>query len=262
MTDSQITFTDGEGYENYMGVWSRLVGREFIDWLAPAAGGRWLDVGCGNGAFTETIVQRCAPASVDGVDPAEAQLAFARARATTRQARFHPGDAMALPFPDDAFDIAVMPLVIFFVPDPRKGVAEMARVVKPGGIVAAYGWDLTGGGFPYEPVQAELEAMGVPRRQPPSADAAVLENLTGFWKGAGLSDAETRVIRVQRTFASGDELWATTGRSPNLGPSLAALPPGKLAELKARVARRVAADAAGRITFTGRAHAIRGRVPI
>jgi SAM-dependent methyltransferase len=261
VTDTQIKFTDGEGYESYMGVWSRLVGHDFLDWLTPAAARRWLDVGCGNGAFTETIVQRCAPASVDGVDPAEAQLAFARERATTRQARFHQGDAMALPFPDDSFDIAVMPLVIFFVPVPLKGVAEMARVVKPGGIVTAYGWDITGGGFPYEPVQAEMEAMGMPRRLPPSPDAAALDNLAGFWKSAGLTSVETRVISAQRTFASAEDLWTITQRSPNLGPPLEAMRPDQIAELKARVARRVPADAAGRITFTGRAHAVRGRVP-
>ncbi len=260
MTDNQIKFTDGEGYESYMGVWSRLVGDTFLDWLKPVAGLRWLDVGCGNGAFTESIVQRCAPASVDGVDPSEAQLAFARLRATTRAARFHQGDAMALPFPDGDFDIAIMPLVIFFVPDPLKGVREMARVVKRGGVVSAYGWDLSSDGFPYEPVMAEMEAMGVPRRLPPSPDAATLENLTRFWTGAGLKDVETTVIRAQRTFPSAEELWAITAKSPNLGPPVTSLTPEKLAQLKAGVARRVPADASGRITFHGRAHAVRGRV--
>ena len=131
-----------------MGRWSQLVGDGFLDWLAPASGLRWLDVGCGNGAFTEMLVERCAPAAVVGVDPSEAQLAFARTRPASRVAQFRQGDAMALPFPDDAFDAAVMPLVIFFVPDPPKGVAEMARVVRPGGVVTAYGWDLFDGGFP------------------------------------------------------------------------------------------------------------------
>src|SRR3954468_16199653 len=137
-----IRFADGAGYEPYMGAWSRLVGDTFLDWLAPEPGLRWLDVGCGNGAFTEMIVDRCAPASVDGVDPAEGQLAFARTRPAARLAKFHHGDAMSLPFPDHSFDVAVMPLVIFFVPDPAVGVAEMARVVSRGGVVAAYGWDM------------------------------------------------------------------------------------------------------------------------
>lgn len=90
------------------------------------------------------------PISVQGVDPSEGQLVYARTRPASRVAQFCHGDAMALPFPDDTFDAAVMPLVIFFVPDPTRGIAEMARVVCPGGIVTAYAWDMPGGGFPYE----------------------------------------------------------------------------------------------------------------
>src|SRR5215212_7790366 len=105
-----------------MGKWSQLAGETFLDWLALEPGLRWLDVGCGNGAFTEMIAERCAPASVEGIDPSEAQLAFARTRPVSRVARLQQADAMALPFPDDSFDVAVMPLVIFFVPDPVKGV--------------------------------------------------------------------------------------------------------------------------------------------
>jgi ubiquinone/menaquinone biosynthesis C-methylase UbiE len=108
-----------------MGKWSQLAGGAFLDWLAPAPGLRWLDVGCGNGAFTEMIVDRCAPVSVHGIDPSEAQLAFARTRPAARVAQFRLGDAMALPFPNDSFDVTVMPLVIFFVPDPGSGIAEM-----------------------------------------------------------------------------------------------------------------------------------------
>ena len=133
MAEPQIRFDDGAAYERMMGVWSRLAGEVFLDWLAPRPGLRWIDVGCGNGAFTELIVERHAPAEVQGIDPSEGQLAYARTRPTTRIAQFRQGDAMALPFPSHTFDVAVMALVIFFVPDPRKGVAEMVRVAAPGG---------------------------------------------------------------------------------------------------------------------------------
>ena len=62
----------GQSAKRYMGSWSRLAGEVFLDWLAPRPGLRWIDIGCGNGAFTELLVQRCAPAEVQGIDPSEA----------------------------------------------------------------------------------------------------------------------------------------------------------------------------------------------
>src|SRR3954462_10476225 len=169
-----------------MGKWSQLAGERFLDWLAPAAGLRWLDVGCGNGAFTEMLVERCAPLSVDGIDPCEAQLAYARTRPAARVAPFRQGGAMALPFADDTFDAAVMPLVIFFVPEPAKGVAEMVRVVRNGGTVAAYAWDMSGGGFPFEPIRIGLRDFGFTPLSPPSVDASRMDALRDLWTTAGL----------------------------------------------------------------------------
>src|SRR5215475_11756039 len=106
MAKDQIRFDNGAAYERYMGRWSQLVGDAFLAWLAPPAGLRWLDVGCGNSAFTELLVERCAPATVQGIDPSEAQLAFARTRPAARMAEFRHGDAEALPFSEDRFDAA------------------------------------------------------------------------------------------------------------------------------------------------------------
>jgi len=100
----------------------------FFDWLRLPTGQKCVDIGCGNGAFTEMLVERCAPAEVQGIDPSPEQIAFARTRHTAKVAEFRLGDAMALPFPDNRFDAATMALVIFFVPEPAKGVAEMVRV--------------------------------------------------------------------------------------------------------------------------------------
>ena len=244
-----------------MGKWSQLAGAVFLDWLAPGSGLRWLDVGCGNGAFTEMIVERCAPVSVEGIDPSEAQLAFARTRPASRVTRFQRGDAMALPFPDNTFDAAVMPLVIFFVPDPATGVAEMARVVCPGGIVAAYAWDMPGGGFPYAALQAEMRGMGLAVPWPPNPDASRVDAMRDLWTDAGLEGVETHEITVQRAFADSDEYWTTVVAGPSVGPSLAAMTSEDLKRLKARMRALLPADAGGRITYGARANAVKGRVP-
>jgi ubiquinone/menaquinone biosynthesis C-methylase UbiE len=91
MAETQIRFDDGAAYERAMGNWSRRAGSIFLDWLAAPPGLKWIDVGCGNGAFTELIVERCAPAEVQGIDPSEDQLAFARKRPAARVAKFSLG---------------------------------------------------------------------------------------------------------------------------------------------------------------------------
>jgi SAM-dependent methyltransferase len=261
MAEGQIRFEDGAAYERMMGTWSRLAGAIFLDWLAPRSGLRWIDVGCGNGAFTELIVERCAPTEVQGIDPSEAQLAFARSRPAARIAEFRQGDALALPFPDDRFDAAVMALVIFFVPDPAKAVEEMARVVRPGGSVSAYAWDLLGGGFPNEPIQAELRAMGVSHLRPPSASASRMETLCELWSGAGIEAIETREISVERTFKDFNDFWSISALGSSVGPTLASMPAGDVELLKSRVRARLPGDAPGRITYGARANAIKGFAP-
>jgi SAM-dependent methyltransferase len=261
MAEPIIRFDDGAAYEQGMARWSRLAGAIFIEWLAPKPGLQWVDVGCGNGAFTELLVQQCSPAEVQGIDPSEAQIAFARGRPEARSAVFQLGDAMALPFPDNRFDAAVMALVIFFVPDPAVGVAEMVRVVRPGGIVAAYAWDMLGGGFPFDPIQAELRASGFAPPLPPSVGASRRDALRDLWMGAGLEAVETREITVQRTFVDFDEFWAQSTMSGSVRPTLAAMSRGDAEQFKERVRLRLPSDAAGRVTHTARANAVKGHVP-
>lgn len=236
------------------------MGEAFLEWLSPNPGGRWLDVGCGNGAFTEMIAARCAPASLQGVDPFEGQLAYARTRPALRSAEFRLGDAMALPFPAASFEVAVMPLVIFFVPDPAKGVAEMARVVGPGGMVTAYAWDMPNGGFPYATLHAEMQRLGVTVPVPPSPDASRMETLQKLWSEADLEAVETRVITVERTFANFDDYWTTVLGGPSVAAKLTAMAPADIRQLKARMSESLTTDAAGRITYGARANAIKGRV--
>ena len=261
MVEQTIRFDDGAAYEQMMGIWSRSAGEIFLDWLMPPSGLRWIDVGCGNGAFTELLVERCAPSEVQGIDTSEGQLAYARKRPALHAAEFCLGDAMALPFPAGRFDAAVMALVLIFVPDPAKGVAEMVRVTRTGGTVATYMWDMMGGGFPNQPILVEMRAMGVRPPRPPQVDASRMEALQELWTNAGLESVESREITVQRTFASFDDFWAIKMTAPTLGPTVSAMAPGDVETLKSRVRARLPADVDGRITYSSRAHAIRGRVP-
>jgi len=261
MEQQEIRFNDGAAYEQMMGVWSRSVGEIFIDWLAPPKALRWIDVGCGNAAFTELLATRCAPSEIQGIDPSEGQVAFARTRPGARLAQFQIGDAMALPFPADRFDAAVMALVIVFVPEPAKGVAEMVRVVRPGGIVATYMWDMMAGGFPLAPVFEEIRAMGLSPPRPPQLEASRMESLRDLWSTAGIRDVQTRDITVQRTFAGFDDFWRICMKAASLSAMFDALAPADAETLRNRVRARLPEDKDGRITYSARANAIKGRRP-
>lgn len=259
MASATIRFDDGAAYDRGMGVWSQLVGEVFVDWLAPPTGLKWLDIGCGSGAFSELLAQRCAPSEIQGIDPSEEQLVFARRRTALHGARFRTGDAMALPFEADHFDTAVMALVLFFVPDPAKGVAEMVRVVRPGGTVAAYLWELPLS--PPAPFSAELRDLGVTVARAVSVETTQMAALGALWTGAGLEAVETREIETQRTFADFDDLWNSTMGISQVEEAVARLSSGDVERLKARLRMRLPADAQGRITYAARANAIKGRVP-
>src|ERR1700710_2580523 len=241
MAEPQIRFDDGAGYERMMGKWSRLAGEVFLDWLKPASGLRLVDVGCGNGAFSEILDERCAPAEIQGVDPSEAQLAFARARHSAGSAQFQKGDAMALPFADNSFDAATMALVIFFVPEPPAAIAEMARVVRPGGLVASYAWDMENGGFPNEPILADMRALGLSPTRPPSPAASRTENLRTLWTTAGLDRIETREITVQRTFEDFGDFWGAALLGASIKATVARMTPEQLERLKGSVRMQLGA---------------------
>lgn len=168
-----------------MGRWSRFVGRAFLEWLDAPKGLRWLDVGCGNGAFTEELIARCSPATVTGIDPSDDQLAYARKRPGAKTAEFQVGDAQRLPFGNDDFDVAVMALVISFLTEPAQAAAEMTRVVRPGGLVATYMWDSPGGGAPVDPIYVAMESMGMTSVRPPNPTVSRREAMQQLWEETG-----------------------------------------------------------------------------
>ena len=253
-------FTDGAAYEQLMGRWSRRVGDIFVDWLEAPERLRWLDVGCGTGVFTEQIIAGCAPEAVIGIDPSAEQLAFAAQRPGTNVAEFRVGDAQALPYPGGSFDAAVMALVIHFVPDPLKAVQEMARVLRDGGLGAAYVWDYTQAGSPTAPLAAALKAIGVAPPSPPSptfTSAAALEEL---WRSAAFGGVAAKTIEIAVEFADFEQFW--TSMTVPVGPAgkaIAGLASDKLNDLRRALEERLSPSADGRIVYAARANAIKGR---
>ena len=260
MAEETIRFDDGAAYEKYMGIWSQKVGLQFLDWLEPAPQQQWVDVGCGNGAFTQLLLERCQPLGVQGVDPSPEQIAFAQSRFPEADARFAVGDAMALPLPDQCATQAVMALVIFFVPQPTRGVAEMARVLQPGGTASAYAWDILGGGFPWAAMQSALPAVDRTPAHPPSVEAANLDALQQLWTEAGFVEVQTQVLTAQRSFSNFDDYWSTGVHGPSLVTRISKLSASELQTYKEAV-RQELGHPEGPFTVSARAHAVKGRKP-
>jgi SAM-dependent methyltransferase len=252
------SFTDGAAYERLMGRWSQRVASPFLDWLGAGQGLDWIDVGCGNGAFTEMVQTRQSPRRLVGVDPSPQQIAHAEARVT---GEFSVGDAMDLAQDADTFDVAAMALVISFIPDPAKALAEMVRVVRPKGVVAAYMWDIPGGGLPLWPIYRACAKLGHAGPVPPKAALSALQPMHQLWVEGGLLDVESRRIDIQVEFAGFDDFWASNAIP--IGPQgqlLASLSPAEITELKALLRQTLPVDADGVIRYPAFASAVKGRV--
>jgi SAM-dependent methyltransferase len=263
MSEPDKLFTDGEAYERLMGRWSRLVAEAFLDWLNAPKNLRWLDVGCGNGAFTEELIARCAPAAVTAIDPSDDQIAYARIRPDVRMTDFRVGDAQNLPFADNSFDVSVMALVISFLSNPGRAVAEMARVVRPGGWVATYMWDSLGGGTPVHPVYLAMESMGMTSVRSPNPAASGRDAMQGFWKNAGLESVETRVIRISTVYSDFSDFWDSN--TVPIGPQgkiIAGMSASAREELRKRLCDYLPISSDGRIVYESFANSVKGRVPV
>jgi len=262
MADTTIYFTDGAAYDRLMAPWSRAAGKEFLHWLAMPRGLRWLDVGCGTGAFTELLLEQSGPSDVSAVDPAEDQIAHARTKPAAKRVNFRLAEAQKLPFADGEFDVAAMALVITFVPEPAKAIAEMKRVVKPGGMLGTYVWDFLGKGNTQQPLREAVEAMGVPVLPTPGHVHSRLDSLRAIFTGAGLEAVSVRPIEIDVSYPDFDTYWtAQTGFANTVVQHMRKMTEAQTEELKARLREHLPRDKSGRIVYKAWANAAKGRVP-
>jgi len=255
----------GALYEMYVGRWSRLVARELLQWLAIPAQKDWLDVGCGTGVLSQVIFELGLPNVIKGIDSSADFIAYANAHADRERITYGVGDAQALPIESASFDAVVSGLVLNFVPQPERMVAEMVRVARPGAAVAVYVWDYAEKMelmryFWDAAVSLDPGAFGLdeghrfPICKPPL--------LTQLLEDAGLQKVEGRSIEITTRFRDFDDYWSPflggQGPAPSYAVSLGDELRGRLRE-QIRSSLPIAKD--GSIPLMARAWAVRGRVP-
>jgi ubiquinone/menaquinone biosynthesis C-methylase UbiE len=259
---SHDTWSSGESYERYVGRWSRQVAKEFIRWLAVPENSRWLDVGSGTGALSQTLLDLANPEKVHGIDRSDGFVGTARSQVIDSKVEFQTGDAMSLPVESETYDAAVSGLVLNFVPQPRQMIAEMARAVRKGGTAALYVWDYAGkmqfmrhfwnAAAVVDPAAYDLdEGRRFPFCNP--------ESLTDLFRNAGLAEIETRAIDIHTDFKDFDDFWTPFLGGQGSGPGYAmSLSEEKRAQLRDRIHDSLPFAVDGSIPLVARAWAVKG----
>lgn len=257
------TWAAADAYERYVGRWSRPVAMQFVEWLAVPPARTWLDVGCGTGALSETIVRSASPARLIGIDASLAYLSQACQRLTRTGVSVIRGLAQQMPLQSGRFDAVVSGLALNFVPMTGAAVSEMARVARRGGLVAAYVWDYARGmqlmrffwdaAVALDPFAAALdEGNRFPMCHP--------DRLETLFRTNGLGDVRTRAIDIPTPFVDFDDYWSpflgAQGPAPGYAMSLSE---DRRARLRDRIRRTLPIASDGSIALTARAWAVCGR---
>ncbi|HLO13446.1 MAG TPA: methyltransferase domain-containing protein [Anaerolineales bacterium] len=259
---SKEAWVSGDSYEPYVGRWSRLVAQEFIPWLALPDDCLWLDVGCGTGVLSQTILAMANPKKIKGIDRSESYVEFARSRVSDPRVEFEVGNAQALPLESQTFDAAVSGLVLNFVPQPDQMIAEMARVVRNWGMIALYVWDYAGKMQLMRHFWNAVTALDPGARDLDEGRRFPICNpnsLTTFFQNAGFSQIQVRPIDVSTDFKDFEDYWSpflgAQGPAPGYAMSLSE---ERRARLRERLYNSLPFALDGSIPLVARAWAVRG----
>ena len=252
-----------DAYEAYMGRWSRPMAQAFIAWFAVPTAGRWLDVGCGTGALTASVLDAGDPIAVVGIDPSPEFVGTANARVPDPRARFEVGDARALPVDTDGYDAVVAGLVLNHVPDPAPAVAEMVSAACPGGAVGAYVWDYSG---EMQLVRYFWEAVAATDPDAASHDPRAgyhicqPDPLAALFRAAGLGEVGVGAIDLPMGFRDLDDYWLPHAMTGPAAPQryVSALDDERKAALREQLRVTLPTAADGTIELIGRAWVVRG----
>jgi SAM-dependent methyltransferase len=259
---SHDRWLSGDSYERYVGRWSRLVAIEFIRWLAIPDNGQWLDVGCGTGALSQTILKLANPKYVTGVDRSEQFINTARQHVNHPHVEFKTGDAQSLPVASESFDVAVSGLVLNFVPQREQMIAEMVRAVKKNGAVGLYVWDYArkmqfmrhfwNAAAALDPAAGELDEG----KRFPVCDP---EPLAELFEAAGLHGVDVRPLDISTDFKDFDDYWGPFlgGQGPAAGYAMS-LSEDRRTQLRDRIYNSLPFAVDGSIPLVARAWAVKG----
>lgn len=237
---STFLASDGSGYELQMGRWSRRLAPKFIAFANIGNVDRVLDVGCGTGSLTSTLAANPGIGGINGIDFSAEYIEFAKRNNSGSRIQFQVGDACALPFADAAFDCALSMLVLQFVPKSATAIAEMRRVTRPGGTVAAATW-VQRGGMVWSRMFWDTAAMIDPAASERRAKACARPlslpgDLERAWRAAGLADVVQDTLTIRMEFLSFADYWAPfEGNDGPFAEYVRTLAPEIKAELRDKV---------------------------